>query len=121
MAFLYVLLPVLMLVLGGTAVTLIVRNLIEINKIMNKPVPRRRQTIHPELDEVKDGDELLVVKFKPEIDEAGTVDIKFTPDDKFTDRLLDKALRKRIQELSPDPWDDDEDDGDGDVPAVVRR
>ena len=120
MAFLYVLLPVLMLVLGGAAVTLIVRNLIEINKIMNKPVPRRRQTIHPELDEVKDGDELLVVKFKPDWEE-GEVDIKFTPDNKFTDRVLDKALRKRIQELSPDPWDDDEDDGDGDVPAVVRR
>tara|TARA_Y100001970_G_scaffold165492_1_gene202297 strand:- start:27 stop:380 length:354 start_codon:yes stop_codon:yes gene_type:complete len=106
----------IMLCLTGAAFALIFKNLSDINKLERKP---RR---HPELEELKEGDELLVVKFKPEIDEAGTVDIKFTPDDKFTDRLLDKSLRKRIQELSPDPWDDEDDgDGDGDVPAVVRR
>ena len=64
---------------------------------------------HPELQDVKPGDELLVVNF--------------TPDDEFnrkvTDGILSKSLKDRIDELD-DPWEDDDDD-DGDVPAVVRR
>ena len=103
-----------MLCLTGAAFALIFKNLSEINKLEKKPI------IHPELEELKEGDELLVVKFKPDWEE-GEVDIKFTPDNKFTDRVLDNSLRKRIQELS-DPWDDeDDDDGDRDVPAIVRR
>ena len=68
---------------------------------------------HPELKDTKNGDELLVVKFKPEIDKEGTIDIQFTPDKKFEDLFLEKSLQKRIEEL------DDEDDDDGDI--VVRR
>tara|TARA_B100001778_G_C18599282_1_gene636384 strand:- start:2517 stop:2816 length:300 start_codon:yes stop_codon:yes gene_type:complete len=99
-----------MLCLTGAAFALIFRNLSDINKLQSKP--RRR---HPELEEIKEGDELLVVKFNPDWEE-GEVDIKFTPDNNFTDKVLDKSLQKRIQELE----DDDEDEGDGDVPAIIR-
>ena len=100
----------IMLCLTGAAFALIFRNLSDINKLQSKP--RRR---HPELEEIKEGDELLVVKFNPDWEE-GEVDIKFTPDNDLTDKVLDKSLQKRIQELE----DDDEDEGDGDVPAIVR-
>ena len=56
---------------------------------------------HPEMVDVRQGDELLVVKFG---------------DKEKKDPLL-QSLDDRITELK-DPWDDDEDDDDGDV--VVR-
>ena len=56
---------------------------------------------HPEMADVKQGDELLVVKFGEE---------------EKKDPLL-QSLENRITELN-DPWEDDDDD-DGDV--VVRR
>ena len=55
---------------------------------------------HPEMAEVQNGDELLVVKF-------GEEEIK--------DPLL-QSLENRITELN-DPWDDEDDDGD----IVVRK
>ena len=87
-------------------------NVNQINNMMNKPFKR----MHPELEDVKNGDELMVVKFKPEIDAEGMLDIQFTPDDEFSDRFLSKSLNNRLDEL-----EEDEDDDDGDVPAVVRR
>ncbi len=56
---------------------------------------------HPEMAEVENGDELLVVKFSGE---------------EKKDPLL-QSLENRITELE-DPWEDEEDD-DGDI--VVRR
>ena len=55
---------------------------------------------HPEMAEVQNGDELLVVKFGKE---------------ETKDPLL-QSLENRITELN-DPWEDDDDDGD----IVVRR
>ena len=55
---------------------------------------------HPEMTDVKNGDELLVVKFGEE---------------EKKDPLL-QSLENRITELN-DPWEDDDDDGD----VVVRR
>ena len=55
---------------------------------------------HPEMTDVKNGDELLVVKFGEE---------------EKKDPLL-QSLENRITELN-DPWEDDDDD-DGDI--VVR-
>ena len=59
---------------------------------------------HPEMMEVKPGDELMVVKF--------------TPDDEFADKVVDgmlqQSLKDRIEELD----DDDDDDGGALVPAV---
>ena len=69
---------------------------------------------HPELADVSEGDELLVVKFKPELDQEGTVDLKFVPDKKFEDVFLSKSLAKRVEELDGE----EEDDDDGDI--VVR-
>ena len=56
---------------------------------------------HPEMADVKQGDELLVVKFGGE---------------EKKDPLL-QSLENRITELE-DPWEDEEDD-DGDI--IVRR
>ena len=56
---------------------------------------------HPEMADVKQGDELLVVKFGGE---------------EKKDPLL-QSLENRITELK-DPWEDEEDD-DGDI--IVRR
>ena len=55
---------------------------------------------HPEMVDVKNGDELLVVKFGEE---------------EKKDPLL-QSLENRITELN-DPWEEDDDDGD----IVVRR
>ena len=55
---------------------------------------------HPEMADVQNGDELLVVKFGGE---------------EKKDPLL-QSLENRITELN-DPWEDDDDDGD----IIVRR
>ena len=96
--------------LASASFALMWSNIKSIND-MNKPI-RRYQ--HPELEGVRDGDELMVVKFKPELDAEGTVDLKFTPDEEFSDRYLRKSLNNRLHELD----DEDEDDDDGDI--VVR-
>ncbi len=101
-----------MVYLLGMSLYLMYRNLSDIYK-MNMGTPKIRLS-HPELDEVEDGDELLVVKFKPEVDSEGTVDLKFTPDAKFNDIFLKKSLEKRLEELE----NEDEDDDDGDI--IVR-
>ena len=74
------------------------------------------RTIHPEMADVKQGDELLVVNFdEPEKE----TDPRFKLDSPELHNLdpLNKSLRDRINELNNN---DDEDD-DGDVPSIVRR
>ena len=76
---------------------------------ISQPVVEKRQVtraIHPEMADVKNGDELMVVKFRQE----------------STDPML-QSLKNRLNNgpMIDDPWDDDEDDGDGDVPALVKR
>ena len=61
--------------------------------------------IHPEMKDVKPGEQLMGVTF-----EAPTCDLEEY-----------KALQKRIEKLKSeleDPWEDDDDDDDGDI--VVR-
>ena len=65
--------------------------------------------MHPEMKDVKPGTELMGVNFE----------------EKPTSCDLEEyqALQARIEELKSeleDPWDD-EDDDDGDVPAIVRK
>ena len=75
------------------------------------------RTIHPEMKDLKEGDELLVVNFDQPQKET---DPRFKLDSPELHNLgdpLQQSLRDRINELNNN---DDEDD-DGDVPAVVRR
>ena len=58
---------------------------------------------HPEMADVKPGDELLVVDFK----------------EKDVDPLLESLKNRIDQGQVEDPWEDD--DGDGDVPAIIKR
>ena len=91
------------LILGVGAVMLILRNLVDIRQLNNPKTILKN--LHPELEEVQPGDELMTVNFgdKKEEDEDP----------------LYKSLKNRINELNEelDDEDDDEDD-DGDV--VVR-
>ena len=89
------------LILGVAAVMLIWRNVVDINKL-NKP-KRTIQDLHPELENVQPGDELMTVNFGEENEEEDP---------------LYKSLKDRINELNEEDDDDDEDDDDGDV--IVR-
>ena len=79
-------------------------------KDFNYEVQKRMVTksIHPEMSEVKQGDELMVVNFTP--------DEEFSKKVQQSDNFLQKSLQERIDEIE-DPWDDDEDDGG----LVVRK
>ena len=59
---------------------------------------------HPEMMEVQPGDELMVVKF--------------TPDEEFTDKVVDGMLQQSLQDRIEELDDDDDDDGGSLVPAV---
>ena len=72
--------------------------------------PKKRFQEHPEMSEVQEGDELLVVNFTP--------DKEFTDRVKESDSFLSESLKDRIDELN-DPSDDDQDD-DGDI-LLTRR
>ena len=88
------------LILGVAAVMLIWRNMMDINKL-NRP-KRTIQDLHPELENVQPGDELMTVNFGEE---------------KEDEDPLYKSLKDRIDELN-DEDDEDDDDDDGDV--IVR-
>ena len=75
--------------------------MMDINKL-NKP-KRTIQDLHPELENVQPGDELMTVNFGEENEEEDP---------------LYKSLKDRINELNEEDDDDDEDDDDGDV--IVR-
>ena len=76
-----------------------------------------KKPIHPEMRDIKEGDELLVVNFDQPQKET---DPRFKLDSPELHNLgdpLQQSLRDRINELNNN---DDEDD-DGDVPSIVRR
>ena len=88
--------------LAGAAFALMWKNISDISKVSNNFVESKKTITkipHPELLEVKPGDELMVVNFK----EQGQSDPIY------------KSLQERIDELTEE---EDEDDDDGDV--VVR-
>ena len=75
-------------------------NYVESSKIVTK-IP------HPEMMDVKPGDELMVVNFTP--------DDEFNKRVKESDNFLQQSLMDRIEEIEDD---DDDDDGGALVPAV---
>ena len=89
--------------LAGAAFALMWKNISDISKSSNNYVESKKTITkipHPELLEVKPGDELMVVNFK----EQGQSDPIY------------KSLQERIDELTEE--EDEEEDDDGDV--VVR-
>ena len=87
--------------LAGAAFALMWKNINDISKVSNNYVESKKTITkipHPELLEVKPGDELMVVNFK----EQGQSDPIY------------KSLQERIDELTEE--DDEDDDGD----IVVR-
>ena len=88
--------------LAGAAFALMWKNISDISKSSNNYVESSKRITkipHPELLEVKPGDELMVIKFGDEE--------KQDP--------LHQELKNRIEEL-----EDEDDDGDGDV-IISRR
>ena len=88
--------------LAGAAFALMWKNISDISKISNKIEVESRtvkRTVHPELLDVKPGDELMVVNFK-EQDQSDPIY---------------KSLQERIDELTEE--EDDDDDGG----LVVRK
>ena len=90
-------------VIGIASLRLMFKNMIEINKLNNPKTIIK--DLHPELENVQPGDELMTVKFGEENEEEDP---------------LYKSLKNRINELNDelDDEDEDEDDDGGDV--VVR-
>ena len=83
------------------------------NQNLNSPsgmwTTKVTRPMHPEMKDVKPGEELMGVTF----DQKTSCDLEEY-----------KALQDRIEELKfelEDPWDDEDDDDDGDVPAIVRK
>ena len=82
--------------LAGAAFALMWKNISDISKISNKIEVESRtvkRTVHPELLDVKPGDELMVVNFKEQ---------------DHSDPIY-KSLQERIDELTEE--EDDDDDG----------
>ena len=68
-----------------------------------------KKPVHPEMVDVKPGEEIMGVTF----DQKTSCDLEEY-----------QALQARIEELKSeleDPWDEEDDDDDGDVPAIVRK
>ena len=92
------------LILGVGALMLIWRNLDDINKLNNPKTILK--DLHPELENVQPGDELMTVNFGEENEEDP----------------LYKSLKNRIDELNEERYDDeDEDDDEDDGGDVVVR
>ena len=91
------------LILGVGALMLIWRNLNDINKLNNPKTILK--DLHPELENVQPGDELMTVNFGEENEEDP----------------LYKSLKNRIDELNEERYDDEDDEDEDDGGDVVVR
>ena len=81
-----------------------------------------KRPVHPEMVDVKPGEELMGVTFMKEVSNQKIEDPRFKLDSPELHNLEDslhKSLQERIDELR-DEEDDDDDDGGALVPAVKR-
>ena len=81
-----------------------------------------KRPVHPEMVDVKPGEELMGVTFMKEVSNQKIEDPRFKLDSPELHNLEDslhKSLQERINELR-DEEDDDDDDGGALVPAVKR-
>ena len=90
-------------ILGVGALMLILKNLVDIRQLNNPKTILKN--LHPELEEVQPGDELMTVNFGDKKDED--------------EDPLYKSLKNRINELNEE-LDDEEEDEDDDGDVVVR-
>ena len=90
-------------ILGVGALMLIWRNLDDINKLNNPKTILK--DLHPELENVQPGDELMTVNFGEENEEDP----------------LYKSLKNRIDELNEERYDDEEEDDDDDDGGLIVR
>ena len=91
------------LILGVGALMLIWRNLDDINKLNNPKTILK--DLHPELENVQPGDELMTLNFGEENEEDP----------------LYKSLKNRIDELNEERYDDEDEDDEDDGGDVVVR
>ena len=91
------------LILGVGALMLIWRNLDDINKLNNPKTILK--DLHPELENVQPGDELMTVNFGEENEEDP----------------LYISLKNRIDELNEERYDDEDEDDEDDGGDVVVR
>ena len=91
------------LILGVGELMLIWRNLYDINKLNNPKTILK--DLHPELENVQPGDELMTVNFGEENEEDP----------------LYKSLKNRIDELNEERYDDEDDEDEDDGGDVVVR
>ena len=91
------------LILGVGALMLIWRNLDDINKLNNPKTILK--DLHPELENVQPGDELMTVNFGEENEEDP----------------LYESLKNRIDELNEERYDDEDDEDEDDGGDVVVR
>ena len=91
------------LILGVGALMLIWRNLDDINKLNNPKTILK--DLHPELENVQPGDELMTVNYGEENEEDP----------------LYKSLKNRIDELNEERYDDEDDEDEDDGGDVVVR
>ena len=113
------------------AIRLMSRGYSAMDKIPDKSSPRGTWTtqvkkpVHPEMVDVKPGEELMGVTFMKEVPNQKIEDPRFKLDSPAlhnSDPLLE-SLKKRIENGQvDDPWDEeDDDDDDGGDLVVVRR
>ena len=90
-------------VIGIASLRLMFKNMIEINKLNNPKTILK--DLHPELENVQPGDELMTVNFGEENEE----------DPQY------KSLKNRIDELNEERYDDEDDEDEDDGGDVVVR
>ena len=90
-------------VIGIASLRLMFKNMIEINKLNNPKTILK--DLHPELENVQPGDELMTVNFGEENEEDP----------------LYKSLKNRIDELNEERYDDEDDEDEDDGGDVVVR